>query len=254
MLTKNFDSNNYEYNPNSKVGIYLIHGFSSTTYELKVLANFLKEKNYHVVLNNLPGHGTTVEDCNQSKYTDWLDYSKVEFAKLAATSDQTFIIGISMGAVIGLYLSTLFPISGLIIGGTVLKFKLWWNTNILNTLVCHFIKIRKKELILPKNKREQSIFYGYSVYPLIALNEFRKMNNMMIKKLNKVSIPILIVHSTKDQVSTKANIELLDSKIISTDKKIFIVNQAPHSVFDTSPDLEKILTEIHLMIKNKITH
>ena len=108
MFTKNFDSNNYEYNPNSKIGIYLIHGFSSTTYELKVLANFLKEKKYHVVLNNLPGHGTTVEDCNQSIYTDWLDYSKIEFAKLAAKSDQTFIIGISMGAVIGLYLSTLY--------------------------------------------------------------------------------------------------------------------------------------------------
>ena len=252
MFTKNFDTNNYEYNPNNKVGIYLIHGFSSTTYELKVLANFLKEKNYHVVLNNLPGHGTTAEDCNQSIYTDWLDYSKIEFAKLAAKSDQTFIIGISMGAVIGLYLSTLFPINGLIIGGTVLKFKFWWHTNVLNTLLCRFLKTRKKELILPKNKRGSTMFYGYSVYPLIALNEFRKMNNMMIKKLDKVRVPILIIRSTNDQVSTKENIELLNSKIISTDKKIFIVNQALHSVFDTNPDLDKILTEVHLMIKKNL--
>ena len=36
-----------------------------------------------------------------------------------------------------------------------------------------------------------------------------------LKKLNKVRIPILIIHSTNDQVSTKANIELLDSKILS---------------------------------------
>ena len=60
MLTKNFDKNNYEFNPESTIGIYLIHGFSSSTYELKILAEFLSKKKYHVVLNNLPGHGNTV--------------------------------------------------------------------------------------------------------------------------------------------------------------------------------------------------
>ena len=114
MLTKNFDPNNYEYNPESKTGIYLIHGFSSSTYELKILAKFLNKKKYHVVLNNLPGHGTNIEDCNQSEYTDWLNYSKIELAKLCSKSDNVFIIGISMGAVIGLYLSTLFIGSSLL--------------------------------------------------------------------------------------------------------------------------------------------
>ena len=36
--TTRFDENNYLFNPNSKCGIYLIHGFSSTTYEVKNLA------------------------------------------------------------------------------------------------------------------------------------------------------------------------------------------------------------------------
>ena len=36
-----FDTNNYEFNTNSNTGIYLIHGFSSTTYELKLLAEVL---------------------------------------------------------------------------------------------------------------------------------------------------------------------------------------------------------------------
>ena len=31
-----FDPNNYEFNKNSKNGIYIIHGFSSTTYEVKL--------------------------------------------------------------------------------------------------------------------------------------------------------------------------------------------------------------------------
>ena len=41
MKTAKFDSNNYEFNHNSKIGVYLIHGFSSSTYEVKLLAEFL---------------------------------------------------------------------------------------------------------------------------------------------------------------------------------------------------------------------
>ena len=103
--TMQFDTNNYEFNPNSKIGIYLIHGFSSTTYELKQLAKQLADQEYHVVLNNLHGHGTTLEDCNKTKYQNWLDYSKIEFAKLCSTSDKVFVVGCSMGGVIALYLS-----------------------------------------------------------------------------------------------------------------------------------------------------
>ena len=42
MKTTRFDSNNYEFNHNSKIGVYLIHGFSSSTYEMKLLAEFLE--------------------------------------------------------------------------------------------------------------------------------------------------------------------------------------------------------------------
>ena len=76
MNTTKLDSNNYEFNHNSKIGVYLIHGFSSSTYEVKLLAEFLASKQIHVVANNLPGHGTTINDCNRVKYQDWLDFSK----------------------------------------------------------------------------------------------------------------------------------------------------------------------------------
>ena len=62
--TDKFDTNNYLFNPNAKNGIYLIHGFSSTTYEVKKLANYLAKKGYYVQADNLPGHATSIEDCN----------------------------------------------------------------------------------------------------------------------------------------------------------------------------------------------
>ena len=64
MTYKNFNTNNYLFNPNSKLGIYIIHGFSSTTYEVKKLAEYLGQQGYYVQADNLPGHGTSIEDCN----------------------------------------------------------------------------------------------------------------------------------------------------------------------------------------------
>ena len=60
--TNRFDENNYEFNLESKNGIYLIHGFTNTTYETKKLAQYLSKQGYRTVANNLPGHGTTIEE------------------------------------------------------------------------------------------------------------------------------------------------------------------------------------------------
>ena len=76
MYTDRFDKNNYEFNAENETGIYLIHGFSSSTYEMKSLAKFLDSKKFHVILNNLPGHGTTIEECNRVQFSDWLDATK----------------------------------------------------------------------------------------------------------------------------------------------------------------------------------
>ena len=41
----------------------------------------------------------------------------------------------------------------------------------------------KDEDPISVNERELMEFYGYKGYPLIALNEFRKLNRLIIQKL-----------------------------------------------------------------------
>ena len=244
MKQKRFDTRSYDYNSDNKIGIYLIHGFSSTTYEMNILANHLKNQKYHVVSNNLPGHGTTVEDCNKFKYNDWLNYSKQEFAKLCSTSDEVFIIGCSMGGVIALHLASLFPVNGIILGGVVLKFKLHFQTNYLNTLLCYFLKTREKKMVVSKNKNNKINFYGYTSYPLIALNEFRKMNKKVIKELKKIKAPILIIHSNADQVSIKDNVDIIKNNVVSKSIDVLNVQLAHHNIFDTNKDTPEIFLAI----------
>ena len=79
-----FDEKNYEFNHNSKKGVYILHGFSSTTFEVKELAEFLGQKGFHTIANNLPGHGLTADDCYRIKYKDWFSHVKEDLAELAS--------------------------------------------------------------------------------------------------------------------------------------------------------------------------
>ena len=102
MNQNNFDHNNYEFNPSSPLCVYLLHGFSSTTYEVKALAEFLSKHGYHTIARNLPGHGTTIEECNRMKFQYWLDFVKKDIAELSSQSKKIFVIGNSMGGVLAI--------------------------------------------------------------------------------------------------------------------------------------------------------
>ena len=80
--TKNFDENDYEFNSDSNIGVMIIHGFTSTTYEVKELAQFLSLQGFHTIAKNLPGHGTNVEDCNKTKYREWLEFVEQNYAEM----------------------------------------------------------------------------------------------------------------------------------------------------------------------------
>ena len=74
-------------------------------------------------------------------------------------------------------------------------------------------------------------YSGYDHYPLIALNEFRKMNDIVFKKLNRVKCPLLYVHSENDKMSLEKNIDLIMDKVSSEIKEKLIVKEASHHLF-----------------------
>ena len=245
-----FDTNNYEFNANSKLGVYLIHGFSSTTYEVKQLAEFLSKNGYYTIAKNLPGHGTTVEECNKVKYSHWLNQVKEDIAELSIKCEKIFLIGNSMGGVISLYIASLFPINGYIIGGTVLKFKNPFETNFLVPLLSKIIKSQpKKKQLKSKNVK----FYGYNAYPLIALNEFRKMIKVVKPLIPNIRKPGLIVHSKNDKMALKMNLDILEKNLPSKYFNKLIVERAHHNMFDENPD-QKIIFSTILNFLNKLKH
>ena len=238
-----FDSNSYEFNKNSKKGVLIIHGFSSSTYETLPLGEFLSEKGFRVSIPNLPGHGTTIEDCNSVKYYEWLDFVEEKIAELSIECDELYVVGLSMGAALSLYLAGLFPINKVVTCATVLNFR---NPFVINYIIpiVNRILVKQKKINNPIKQKNKK-YSGYDHYPLIALNEFRKLTKYIKKRLHLVKCPILYVHSNADKLSVPENVNLVLNNVSSSMKEKLIVDYATHHLFYDSKDKDLIFDTIY---------
>ena len=239
-----FDTKNYKFNTESKNGIYIIHGFTNSTYETKDLAEYLGKKGFYTHAINLPGHGTTPEDCNRVKFTDWIEYTEQGVADMSAQCDNIYVIGISMGSVLALHLSSIFPLNAAVFASTVLKFKDYFSTRVLTPLFHRLIPFREKRKSYPKDVRDTYNFMGYHVWPMSAVNEMRKLTNQVRKNLPDIKCPVLVIHSTVDMLSIPENISLVYDNISSEIKEKLIVKQASHNLFVPNPDQELIFQKV----------
>ncbi len=239
-----FDTKNYQFNTESKDGVYIIHGFTNTTYETRELAEYLGKQGFYTHAINLPGHGTTPEDCNRTKFTDWIEFTEQGVAEMSSRCDIVFVIGISMGSDLALHLSSIFPLNAAVFASTVLEFKDFIGPRILTPIFHRMVPFRDKKLSYPKAVRDKYDYLGYQVWPMSAVNEMRKLTNLVKKELSAVKCPALIAHSERDILSLQSNIALVYDNISSEYKEKFLVKQATHNMFVANPDQDIIFKKI----------
>ncbi len=245
MDTSNkFDVKNYQFNKESRDGVYIIHGFTNTTYEVKELAIYLSKNGFYTKADNLPGHGTTPEDCNRCRYSDWLDFVEKGIAEMTSHCDNIYVIGISMGSVLALHASSIFPLNAAVFASTVLQFEAKFDVQILTPLFHRLYPYRSKRKTYPKAVRDTMEYFGYDVWPLTALNEMRKLTNKVRGVLPMIRCPSLVIHSEIDYLSPQSNISLVYDTISSETKEKLIVENGGHNLFVSNPDQKIIFQKI----------
>ena len=85
------------------------HGFTGSPYSMKPWARHLAEHGYAVEVPLLPGHGTTWQEMNRTRWEDWYAEVTRAFDKLAAENDVVVAAGLSMGGALVLRLAADHP-------------------------------------------------------------------------------------------------------------------------------------------------
>jgi len=217
----------YLFIKSKKIGVLLLHGFTSTPSEVRNLADYLVKKNITVYAPLLKGHGTIVQDLARTKYQDWEKSALDGYNKLSKIVDKIYIAGSSVGGNLAFRIAAKKKVAGIIPMGTPMFFRreryhkfLLYTNLIFRNFIKKSYKENEKEAL--KNKVQ------YLYFPLNCMLDIIKITRLSEKSLPNITAPALIMQSETDRILPIENVNIIYNKLGSKKKKICLVPDSYH--------------------------
>ncbi len=116
----------------NKTGLILIHGFTATTAEVRLLAERMHQAGYSVIAHLLPGHNTHLDDLTRATWRMWYEKVNQTYNTIIAKCDRVFVGGESIGTLLAIELAAQHPeIAGLFLFAPAVKIQRLWNSRFL---------------------------------------------------------------------------------------------------------------------------
>lgn len=208
------------------IGVLLCHGLTATTAEVRLLAKVLHEQGYTVAGPLLPGHGTTPQDCNRHTWQDW--YASVEktYKQLASNCQTVVVGGESAGALLVLRFACLHPEAAAILCyAPVLQFRINQVKIFLLRLCIPFLTSIPKPPSTDNNP-----WQGYSVNPLKAADQLRRLQKLIYHLLPQIKQPILILQGRMDPTVHPQSSQIIYDQVSSSIKELHWLENSTHCV------------------------
>lgn len=208
-----------------KKGVLLIHGYTGSPAELKLLGEYLNKNGYSVLGVRLPGHGTTPEELNKTNWPMWYEAAAEAFAELSSYCTEVSVVGVSMGGLLAMKLAAEQPVKKAVFLATPIY---------VYDKRARFVRVAKyfKKWIVKKSRNynvDKKYNIAYNVMPLKALDSMIKLIDHCVSKvLPLIQVPCLIMQSKDEHTVRPESAEFIYEKIKSTDKQLVWFNNAGH--------------------------
>ncbi len=226
-----FIKQSFYFKGNNGEAVLLLHGWSTTPYELRRLGKHLNRAGYTAYSPMFSGHGTKYQDLENIKYEDWISDAHNAFEKLKRNHNKIFVGGTSMGANIALCLAKKRnDITGLILMATPYKLKFEKIGEISIKMLSSFKKYHKK-FYPPTFGLATTItrLISYQKYPIKNVLELGKIVKKSRENLEAISQPCLLLQSAHDHIVTKNSATKIYEQIKSEKKKVKYIQKAYHT-------------------------
>lgn len=186
------------------------------------MGEYLQRQGYTCLGIRLAGHATQPEDMIRSRWTDWTASVEDGYNLLRGLTDDIFLIGLSMGGILSLLMSTRLRVKGVIAMSTPARmpseYPIWFMK-----LVSLFIRYRPKTKETPgsgwfdKAAYQDHIAYGKN--PVRSAAELKKLILEMRAALPNVRVPVLLMHSKDEKYILPDNLEYIYERLVNVSEK-----------------------------------
>lgn len=207
----------------------LIHGFTGSPSEMRVLGQYLNNRGYGVSCPRLPGHGTTPEDMAGTTWQDWYGAVEGEYRQLKKEYPIVIPIGLSMGALLCLHLASRHSVPGLVLLSTAIF--IGNRKAYLAPILQYFYSYRDKPLAPEQMEKILADgHFAYSTTPVKALVSLLNLISSVKKEIPRQKAPALIIQSTRDMTVNPKSAQYLYDHLGSREKKLIWLDKSGHLV------------------------
>lgn len=233
--------------PNNNKAVLLFHGMTGSPFELKKFGQHLYLHGFDVYADCLPGHGDDFNNIQTVTYNDWLAFAYQKFEELNFKYDEIYVGGLCLGALLALAIAEKYQhcIQGILSLSTTLFLdgtRMPWYTFLIpigfSTITRFFYTYPEGEPYGIKNEKTRYIIkklleknhVGLDNYPMSCIYELSRLSKIIQKNLEKIFAPILIIHSTEDDLTSPKSAFKVYNEISSADKSLILLENSYHMI------------------------
>jgi carboxylesterase len=225
------------------LGVLVLHGFTGNPSSVRPWAEQLQRDGFRVSVPRLPGHGTTWQELNQTRWEDWYGVAESSFDELSAHCEQAFVCGLSMGGGLALLLAARQGdrVAGLSlvnpsVHSTIAEQAQRDSSLLTMPLLRHIVPSLPAiggDIADPEIRES-----AYERTPLQAAWSLTQLWKVIQGELPRVDQPMVIYRSRTDHVVGPSSLQIITDRVRSTNLEVVQLERSYHvATLDYDADL-----------------
>lgn len=223
--------------------LLFIHGFTATTVEVKIIANFFHMKGFTVSAPLLPGHGQSPKELNRKNWKNWVKAVEDSYKTQKNSHKNVYVFGESMGALLTLWLAAnhseikkIFLFSPALVIDGLWSAKLFWPL---------------RSYIFKKNIDDSMAWQGLNVVPLRAAASLYDFQWIIKKLLPTIETEAFIFQGKLDSTINPKSAELVYEQLKSNRKTLTWLDESRHCIL-LDKQIDLVQEQCYLELLNNL--
>lgn len=228
-----------------KRAVLLLHGFTGTSADVRMLGRFLEKKGYTSHAPHYKGHGVPPEELLVTNPSQWWQDVQNGYQFLKEQGyEEIAVAGLSLGGVFSLKLAMNFPVKGIVTMCSPMTMR---TLDIMFDGVLDYAKQYKKY----EGKTDEQIeleLQAIRQQGMPSLKDLQKLVDDVYREIDMIYAPIFVVQATKDDVINPDSANMIYEGVESLKKSMKWYDNSGH-VITLDKEKEQLHEDVYAFLE-----